>query len=46
MGGLEKCKDISRMVKVDAIEGLKVYVLDPYWFCRVYKLTSDDNVIR
>ena len=44
--GLKKCKDISITVEVDVVELLMVYVVDPYWFCQVCKLTSNDNVIR
>ena len=46
MEGLGKCKDISRVVEVDSMEGLMVSVVQPYWLHRVCKLKSDDNVIR
>ena len=46
VGGIEKCKDISRAIEADVVEGLIAYVVESYWFHRVCNLTSDDNVIR
>ena len=46
MGGLVKCKDIFGAVEVDSAEGLMVSVVDPDWFHRVCRLTSDDNAMR
>ena len=33
MGGLIKCKNISREIEVDSMDGLTVSVVEPYWFC-------------
>ena len=35
VGGLNRCKDISGVVEVDNVDGLTVYMVEPYWFLRV-----------
>ena len=46
MGGLGKCKDMSREIEVDIVEGSVIFMVEPYWLRRVCKLTSNGNVIR
>ena len=46
VGGLDKCRDMSRVVEVDVVDGSMVSIVDPYWFRQVWRLTLDDNVIR
>ena len=46
MGGLGKCREMSEVVELDAIDGSLVSVVEPYWLCQFWRLTSDDNVTR
>ena len=46
VGGIGKWRGMLEVLEVDVTNGSLVYVVEPYWLRRVWRLTSDDTVMR